>query len=79
VHRRLAMDTLTEKCMPIDTVGSFCDCIGGEETADPAAQAFCNRAETDTKITDEDLADLKTALTDEEEEECCECECGCGC
>jgi hypothetical protein len=74
------METVTEKCMPIDTVGSFCDCIGGEETADPAAQAFCFRAETDKKITNGDLADLKAALTDSEEDEsCCECECGCAC
>jgi len=70
------MGTLSNKCMDIDTVGSFCDCMGGGESADPAAQAFCNRAKIDKKITDEDLADLKTALMDQEEDEaCCECEC----
>jgi len=69
------METLSYKCMDIDTVGSFCDCIAGGESADPAAQAFCNRAKTDKKITREDLADLKTALMDQEDEACCECEC----
>ena len=69
------MNTLFQKCMDIDTVGSFCDCIAGGESADPAAQAFCNRAKTDKKITGEDLADLKTALMDQEDEACCECEC----
>jgi hypothetical protein len=67
------MDRLTETCMLIDKVDSFCDCIGGDESADPAAQAFCSRADIDKKITDEDLADLKTALLDEEDEACCEC------
>jgi hypothetical protein len=59
--------------MDIDTVGSFCDCIAGGESADPAAQAFCNRAKTDKNITDKDLAELKMALMDHEDDACCEC------
>ncbi len=68
------METRSQKCMDIDTVGSFCDCIAGEETADPAAQAFCNRAKTDKNITGEDLAELKMALM--EDDACCDC-CDC--
>jgi len=70
------VETLSYKCMDIDTVGPFCDCIAGGESADRAAQAFCNRAKIDKKITDEDLADLKIAVMDQEENEaCCECDC----
>ncbi len=65
------MDTLSKKCMDNTTVGSFCACIAGEESADPAAEAFCNRAKTDKHVTNEDLAELKMALT--EDDACCEC------
>jgi len=61
------------KCMDINSVGSFCDCIAGEAAVDAAAQAFCNRAKTDNNITGEDLTELKMALMDLEEETCCDC------
>jgi hypothetical protein len=67
------MDTLNKKCVDNNTVGSFCGCIAGDEAADPAAKAFCNRAKTDKKITGEDLAELKMALSDIEEDACCDC------
>ena len=69
------METRSHKCMDIDTVGSFCDCIAGDESADFAAKAFCNRAKTDKNIIGEDLADLKMALSDLDDEECCDCGC----
>ena len=69
------MKTLSEKCADINTVGSFCGCIAKDESADPAAQAFCNRAKTDKNITGEDLAELKMALSDLEEDEACCCDC----
>ncbi len=66
------MDTLF-KCLDINTVDSFCDCITGEEPVEPAAESFCNRAKTDKNITGRDLDELKTALMDLEGEACCEC------
>jgi hypothetical protein len=67
------MKTINEKCVNNNTVGSFCGCIAGEESADPAAKAFCNRAKTDKNVTGEDLAELKMALSDMEEDSCCDC------
>jgi len=67
------METLPQKCVDINTVGSFCDCIAGYEPEGSAAQAFCNRAKTDKNITGEDLAELKMSLMDPEDDECCEC------
>jgi hypothetical protein len=67
------METLPLKCADVNTVGSFCDCVAGEETTGPAAQAFCSRAKTDKNITSEDLGELKMALMDLEECACCEC------
>ncbi len=67
------MKTLPQKCVNINTVGSFCDCIAGREPVDPAAQAFCNRLKTDKNITGEDLADLKNTLMNLEDEACCDC------
>lgn len=67
------MDTIPNKCMDINSVGSFCDCISGGEPVDPAAQAFCTRAKADPKVTGEDLAELKMALLDMEDDACCEC------
>jgi hypothetical protein len=62
------------KCVDNNTVGSFCDCVAGAESADPAAKAFCNHAKTNKNITGEDLAELKLALMDvEEDEACCDC------
>ncbi len=65
------MGALPQKCMDIDSVVPFCDCIAGEESVDAAAQAFCNRAKTDKNITNDDLAELKIALM--EDDVCCEC------
>ena len=67
------MKTLPDKCVGINSVGSFCGCIAGEESVDPAAEAFCNRAKTDKNVTGDNLAELKMALMDLEDEACCEC------
>ncbi len=67
------METLPEKCVNINTVSSFCGCIEGQEPVDPAAQAFCERAKADKNITGDDLAELKMALMDLEEDACCDC------
>jgi len=72
------MRTIPEKCEDINSVPSFCGCIGGEESVDPAAKAFCKRAADNSgSVTGDDLAELKKALKDEEEidpdEGCCEC------
>ncbi len=67
------METLPRKCADIDTVSSFCDCLAGEETADPAAESFCDRAKTDKNITGDDLAELKIALMGLEGEACYDC------
>ncbi|HUJ18465.1 MAG TPA: hypothetical protein VL197_10800 [Nitrospirota bacterium] len=67
------METLPLKCAKVNAVGSFCDCVAGEETAGPAAEAFCSRAKTDNSITSEDLGELKMALMDLEEGACCDC------
>ena len=69
------MDTRLDTCVNNNTVDSFCDCIAGDESADPAAKAFCNRAKVDKNITGEDLADLKAALSDLDDEACCDCGC----
>ncbi len=67
------METIYQKCVDNNTVDSFCDCIAGEETVEPAAEAFCNRAKTDKNITGQDLVELKMALMDLEEGACCDC------
>lgn len=67
------MKTLPDKCVDINSVGSFCGCIAGEESVDPAAEAFCNHAKTDKNITGDNLAELKMALMDLEDEACCDC------
>ena len=67
------MKTLPDKCVDINSVGSFCGCIAGEESVDPAAKAFCDRAKTDKNITGDNLAELKMALMDLEDEACCDC------
>ncbi len=62
------------KCMDINSVGSFCDCISKNESVDPAVQAFCSRAKNNPNVTGDDLNELKMALLDmEEEDACCEC------
>ncbi len=65
------METLPQKCVDINTVGSFCDCIADVEPVDVAARAFCDRAKTDKNITGDELAELKIALMDLEDESCC--------
>ncbi len=60
---------MDSKCMDINTVNSFCECIGSEEKFDPATADFCTWANNDPKVTDEDLAELKMAL---EENDCCD-------
>ena len=72
------MNPLPGKCEDINTVTSFCDCMQEEESIDPAADSFCKYAdENKGKVTGENLAELKMALKDleEDEEEGCCCEC----
>ncbi len=66
------MGKIPDKCVDINTVDSFCDCIAGEGPVDPALKAFCDNAKTDKNITGEDLAELKMALM--EDDACCDCE-----
>jgi hypothetical protein len=42
---------------------------------DPAAKGLCNRAKTEKNVTGDDLAELKKALMDLEDEDdmCCDC------
>lgn len=61
------------KCVDNNTISSFCDCMAGEGAVDPAAKAFCNRAKTEKNVTGDDLAELKRALMDLEDEVCCDC------
>lgn len=60
------METIPQKCLNVNIVESFCDCIAHAESVDPAAQGFCNRVRTGNgqSITGEDLAELKKALMD---------------
>lgn len=67
------MDKLSSKCIDIDTVGSFCDCISEAGLIAPEAQVFCSKAKTDPKVTSEDLVELKMALLNSEEDACCDC------
>jgi hypothetical protein len=64
------METIPSKCMDVNMVGSFCDCISGAESVDAAFGAFCNRAKTESgkNITGNDLAELKMAVMDMEGE-----------
>jgi hypothetical protein len=66
------METLS-KCMDKDTIDTFCGCIANEKAEESAATAFCNRAKNDKNISGEDLAELKIALLDIEDDSCCEC------
>ncbi len=76
---RFDMKTLSDKCADINAVGSFCDCLSGEEPRDPAAEAFCNRAKTGKNATADELAELKKALLDlydpvlDDDDACCDC------
>jgi hypothetical protein len=68
------MKDYLDKCADINSVGSFCGCISGEESVDPAAEAFCKNAKTSKNVTGDDLAELKMALMDLEEDDDCCCE-----
>ena len=68
------MRPFPEKCGSTNTVKSFCDCIGGDESADVAATGFCKRAsENSASVTGDELVELKKALKDLEgtDESCC--------
>jgi hypothetical protein len=67
------METIPVKCMDINTVGSFCDCVESAECADEAARAFCTQAKTDygKNVTGDDLAELKKALWETDCKGCC--------
>jgi len=68
------MKTISEKCVDLDSVDSFCDCIAGEEPLDSPAHSFCGWAKNNKGVTAEDLAELKIALMDREEDDaCCDC------
>jgi hypothetical protein len=60
------MKTMPKKCKDVNAVGAFCDCIADADTVDVAAQNFCRRAGTGSEkyTTGEDLAELKKALMD---------------
>jgi len=60
------MKTIPEKCIDVNKVSSFCDCINSAESVDAAAGGFCARVKEgiDKNVTGEDLADLKKALMD---------------
>jgi hypothetical protein len=62
------METNFERCMDINEVSSFCNCIADAQYADPAAQNFCARAKTGTDpyTSGDDLVELKKALKDME-------------
>jgi hypothetical protein len=64
------METIPSKCMDVNMVGSFCDCISGAESVDAALGAFCTRSKTESgrNITGDDLAELKKAVMDMESE-----------
>jgi hypothetical protein len=67
------MDTLSKKCMDMDKIGPFCDCISQAGIIAPDAQVFCSKAKTDPTVTNEDLVELKMALLDQAEDACCDC------
>ncbi len=70
-HRKgCDMKTMPVKCKDINTVRGFCDCIADDDAVDVAAKAFCQRANTssDHYVTGDDLAELKKALMDLEDE-----------
>jgi len=67
------MGTIPSKCMDVNSVGSFCDCVSDAKSVDAAVGAFCNRSKTERgkNITGEDLAELKKAVMDMESD--CSC------
>lgn len=60
------METTPDKCMAVNIVSSFCECIADAEAVDVAARGFCARVKSDIgkNITGDDLAELKKALMD---------------
>jgi hypothetical protein len=72
------MDMVPKKCEDINAVKPFCECIGGGEPVDPAAEAFCERVERGSSgATGDELLELKKALKDMEETDPDECCCDC--
>jgi hypothetical protein len=71
----IIMGTIPSKCMDVNAVGSFCNCVSDAEDVDAAVGAFCERAKTESgkNLTGKDLAELKKAVSDMESD------CGCGC
>lgn len=62
------MTAIPKKCEDINSVASFCECIGVEESVDVAAKAFCRRAaENSSSVTGDELVELKKALKDLDE------------
>jgi hypothetical protein len=66
------MKRMPDKCMGINAVGSFCDCLADAESVDVAARGFCRQA-TATKgsvtgVSGEDLTELKKAMKDLEDD-----------
>lgn len=55
------METLPLKCLNINTIASFCECLANAEPVDPAARAFCDQAKTagNKNRSGDDLAELK--------------------
>jgi hypothetical protein len=60
------MKTMPLKCKDVNAVDAFCDCIGGGESVDVAAKAFCEHTTSGGRknVTGEDLSELKKALMD---------------
>lgn len=76
------MHALPIRCRDRNSVGSFCDCIKEDPSADVAAQALCKRADAGGNVTGDDVVELKKALMDLEgtdEEGCSGKGCSCGC
>ncbi len=61
------MLTMPKECRAINATRTFCECIAGRDSADKAAQAFCERASVDPYVTGDDLIELKKALMDLED------------
>lgn len=60
------MEPIPANCKDFNSVGTFCACINNAECVDEAAQALCTRAIDDygKNVTDNDLAELKQALSE---------------
>ncbi|HUK99563.1 MAG TPA: hypothetical protein VLX29_01770 [Nitrospirota bacterium] len=68
------MKTLPPKCVDINSVVSFCNClaVSDSEPVDVAARAFCDLKKAgNDNINGDDLAELKKAIMDMESKACC--------